>query len=115
MESHQFRNEQEKDKKQLLFNVQTALNKLIAKRRKEFEALWVKYCKVRRSIENLHHKENHRLEYLEKKKLEAMKVQKNDRSLKVRHPRLENVEKVSNLLTLEALQHEKNEQLRSKR
>lgn len=62
---HHLKLQLEKEKKQLLTMVTDAIKKAMNKRRAEFKKLWVKYTKVSRSIENLQHKENCRLSYLE--------------------------------------------------
>ena len=49
----------------LNMNILDAINNLIAKRRTEFELLWIKYQKICKTIENLQHKENFRLNQLE--------------------------------------------------
>ena len=56
-----------REKELLLVAIKDTINKIIAKRRAEFKKLWLKYIKISRSIENLQHKENCRLRYLERK------------------------------------------------
>lgn len=64
---HHLKLQLEKERKHLLTMVTDAIKKAMNKRRAEFKKLWVKYTKVSRSIENLQHKENCRLSYLESK------------------------------------------------
>jgi len=66
----------EKEKKMLLITIKDVINKVISKRRVEFKRLWLKYVKISRSIENLQHKENCRLRYLERKKIKIPKSSK---------------------------------------
>lgn len=57
----------EKEKDMLLYTILRAYEKMINRKKKEFDRLWVKYLKVKRIIENLHHQENCRLKELESK------------------------------------------------
>jgi len=65
--------EQEKERQSLYNTVLDSFEKLVIKRRNEFQRLWVKYIKVSRTIENLQHKENYRLKDLERKRLSTKK------------------------------------------
>lgn len=64
---HNMRKKLKKERNVLLVMITDSIKKAINKRRAEFKKLWVKYTKVTRSIENLQHKENCRLRYLESK------------------------------------------------
>lgn len=75
------RKEHEKERDSLYTTVLDAFEKLMVKRRREFQRLWVKYVKVTRTIENLQHKENYRLKDLERKNLGQKKL-KNPRFTK---------------------------------
>jgi len=48
-------------------DIEDAFNRLCIKRKSEFELLWIKYEKISKSIQNLQHKENFRLNHLEGK------------------------------------------------
>ena len=76
--------------------------------------------KVLRSIENLHHKENFRLQQLESirllldKRLALQKFTKKDRTLKVRNPKTQDKETIFNEMTLKNIYTEKLEKQRSR-
>lgn len=55
----------EREKDMLLYTILRAFERLAGRRQKDFERLWVKYIKVKRIIENLHHQEKFRLRDLE--------------------------------------------------
>lgn len=60
-------NKKVKEREALLYIILRVLEKTGNRRKKEFEKLWVKYTKVKRIIENLHHQENCRMRDLESK------------------------------------------------
>lgn len=68
------RKQHEKERESLYTTVLDSFEKLVRKRRKEFQKLWIKYIKITRTIENLQHKENYRLKDLEKKNLDSKKL-----------------------------------------
>lgn len=57
----------EREKDLLLYTILRVFEKVAGRRKKDFEKLWVKYIKVKRIIENLHHQEKCRLRDLESK------------------------------------------------
>lgn len=58
----------EKEYRFLFFHIEDLFLKFMLKRRKNFKKLWLKYIKVKRTIDSLHTKEKYQLKILESKK-----------------------------------------------